>query len=235
MFAGHPAGFVFHKTGIRYQSAIEAVCMTRTLAKLADIRYTIPESSTLYIQTQPIPVCGFVLAKLALKAWKVQPLNAGVNHRLLIMPSTVRLTYAGQPSNASESITRNLFLPLRFMMLQVLLQTFMLRLGIKVESGMESGHILCDNDPNSPHITNPNIAYLSLIFSTPNHGMSWPAIETVKKHSHPIVLVSRRLPRSMPGIQLRNVFKFLLITSRGAPRYDVTVIPVGVSRTSTPT
>lgn len=122
-------------------------------------------------------------------------------------------------------------------MLQVLLHTFMLRLGIKVESGTESGHILCDNDPNFPADHKPQqhrLSYPYLFDPKPWHVLAGHR-ETVKKHSYPIVLISRRLPRSMPEIQLWNVFKFLLITSRGAARYDVTVIPVGVSRTSTPT
>ncbi|KAG9742746.1 amino acid transporter, partial [Aureobasidium melanogenum] len=33
----------------------------------------------------------------------------------------------------------------------MLLHTFVFRQGIKVESGPESGHILCDNDPNNHH------------------------------------------------------------------------------------
>lgn len=92
-------------------------------------------------------MCGFYMARWLEKPWKVQPFVAGVNSRLLILSSTVRLIYAGQPPNASESIARKPSLPMRFMML---LHISMLRQSIEVESGMQGGHILCDNDPNFP-------------------------------------------------------------------------------------
>lgn len=98
------------------------------------------------------------------KAWKVQPSRrlTGVSGRLLISSAILRLTYAGQLSIAAELISLK---PSCHIRLTMLLPTFVFRQGIKVESGAESGHILCDNDPNNHHFPADH---------KPQHRLSFP-------------------------------------------------------------
>lgn len=188
----------------------------------------------LYRPTPSLPVCGSFLAKLSWKTmageasssltrWRERPAFDFVCHTPFdICRATIQCNRTDKLeaflSHSVDDVVADL----------VTLS------GIKVESVVESGHIRCDNDPNYHHFPADHKPQhrlsFPLIFSTPKRGISWPAIETAKKHFHPIVLISRRLPRSMAMRPLQNISGPLLIISRGSTRYDVTVIAVGVGQ-----
>jgi hypothetical protein len=138
-------------------------------------RYSLYHSSISYaIHTGPVASRVRVLSWLNYlgKAWKVQPSRrlAGVSGRLLISSARLRLTYAGQLSSATELTGLK---PSCHIRLTMLLHTFVFRQGIKFESCPESGHILCDNDPNNHHFPADH---------KPQHRLSFPYLFDPNPH-----------------------------------------------------